>query len=599
MVDGDLREEERLSGESVIVRRPSASSDMKRGWLGIRQATLLASALSLPLFANAEVLCVPKNLKIRKNLTVPLGTMMVVAKQCSKKQKQVFDLSTLQGGTGATGPQGPPGTQGTPGERGFKGDIGDTGPQGPVGPQGATGAQGPQGATGPAGAAGPAGPKGDTGLQGPAGPQGATGAIGPQGVKGDTGDTGPQGPSGQQGATGPQGPAGNTTWQTLTTDTVVTPNSGYAILSGHPTLTLPGSPAVGDHVRIIASGGGWNLAPTGGERISALHHYITNQVGTTTGSIVTSEDGTVVYHLKGSSLWRSLDNGRSWEQSNHPVTGSLFVVSCTADGSKVVISAKWDDFTGRVDVSNDFGTTWGSPVSIQYIQPNAKISPDGTVIWVAPGYDSYLKRSNDGGLTFSNVTPSGSRSWSGIVVSNGGDTIMASADSTVYVSTDSGLTWSAEPNVGALISMSDSGNVALSAQSGSSGYLNLSLDQGATWTALNAAGSRTWTSTVVSRDGSRLAASWGGGVALSSDGGAHWTEYTDYRAPIGYSGDGAKFFYFSYSGGASNTLMIREQFTTPGSDLLARGEEGASISLTYVGDNTWIVTDSAGLITFY
>jgi hypothetical protein len=124
--------------------------------------------MSLPAQASGEVLCVSKNIKMKKNKTIPLGTMMVVAKQCSKKQTQVFDLGTLQGAKGEQGPPGP------------KGDSGEIGPRGLVGMSGATGSQGEQGPPGPAGPAGATGPQGDTGDPGPAGPQGPAGTGIPQ-----------------------------------------------------------------------------------------------------------------------------------------------------------------------------------------------------------------------------------------------------------------------------------------------------------------------------------------------------------------------------------------------------------------------------------
>jgi hypothetical protein len=134
-----------------------------------------ASMLLLPAISLAEVLCVSKNIKMTKKQTIPLGTMMVVAKSCSPKQKQVFDLGSLQGAKGEQGPPGP------------KGEAGQTGPRGLIGIAGVQGQQGPAGNDGPAG---------------PAGPEGPAGAAGAQGPKGDTGDTGPQGPAGNDGADG-------------------------------------------------------------------------------------------------------------------------------------------------------------------------------------------------------------------------------------------------------------------------------------------------------------------------------------------------------------------------------------------------------------
>lgn len=53
-----------------------------------------------------------------------------------------------------------------------------------------------------------------------------------------------------------------------------------------------------------------------------------------------------------------------------------------------------------------------------------------------------------------------------------------------------------------------------------------SVNGGQSWASLSGPGKRQWTSLASSADGSRLAATWGGGMALSKDGGGTWSYKT-------------------------------------------------------------------------
>ena len=111
----------------------------------------LISALLLPSFALADVLCAPRSVKVAKNGTVNIASSLVVAAVCPKNTVRILDTSVFQG---------PPGDQGPQGVKGDKGDKGDTGE---------TGAQGTQGVKGDKGETGATGLRGETGLRGASG----------------------------------------------------------------------------------------------------------------------------------------------------------------------------------------------------------------------------------------------------------------------------------------------------------------------------------------------------------------------------------------------------------------------------------------------
>lgn len=153
------------------------------------------------------------------------------------------------------------------GPTGVQGDIG---PTGPTGPAGADGAAGPTGATGATGA--------DSTIAGPTGATGATGA--------DSTVAGPTGPTGADGAAGPTGPTGATgpgvdgvtatateinfitgvtdyvqdqlsvaykpPYAYITSNTqIYTPGRYFVSTAAARTVTLPGTPVMGDEIQIF------------------------------------------------------------------------------------------------------------------------------------------------------------------------------------------------------------------------------------------------------------------------------------------------------------------------------------------------------------
>lgn len=104
------------------------------------QAILLAFAMTWvliqPVVAGADVVCIKKKAKIRKERIRFSKVMRRVSGPCPSNTFQLLDTSTFIGPVGAVGA------------------TGDVGPTGPVGPTGATGSSGAVGATGATGATG-------------------------------------------------------------------------------------------------------------------------------------------------------------------------------------------------------------------------------------------------------------------------------------------------------------------------------------------------------------------------------------------------------------------------------------------------------------
>ncbi len=183
--------------------------------------------------------------------------------------------------------------------------------------------------------------------------------------------------------------------------------------------------------------------------------------------------------------------------------------------------------------------------------------------------------------TWTDQTASGARLWTDVTMSSDGTKIVA-ADNTdtsasLYRSTDSGVTWSAITNGGsaftkrwARVASSSDGTVLLAGEH--SGSLWYSINSGANWNEVTAAGTNSWKGVALSSDGAVMAA-----VAnpsdfwVSTNTGTSWNNPTglDSAAPIdiAISADGTKMAAAVFSVGAgiyvsSNTGTTWTQKTT-------------------------------------
>ena len=151
---------------------------------------------------------------------------------------------------------------------------------------------------------------------------------------------------------------------------------------------------------------------------------------------------------------------------------------------------------------------------------------------------SSIYTSTDAGLTW-NQTSSPTNVWSAVASSADGAKLVAVSPAGIYTSTNSGVTWtqsSAPPNGWSSIASSVDGTKLAAAALGSSlgdGLIYTSADSGVSWTP-SGAPSNSWTSIASSADGNRLLAAGGGndtnGLAIMSfiytsmDSGATWTQ---------------------------------------------------------------------------
>lgn len=110
-------------------------------------------------------------------------------------------------------------------------------------------------------------------------------------------------------------------------------------------------------------------------------------------------------------------------------------------------------------------------------------------------------------------------------------------------------TQTASPQATISIAMSSTGSVILASKPGN--YLYLSTDSGVTWTPKLNDTNRSWNGATVSADGTKMASCvYGGNVWVSTDSGANWTEQTGISSNswtnVRYTRDGTQLFLTGY-----------------------------------------------------
>ncbi|MFJ3470224.1 WD40/YVTN/BNR-like repeat-containing protein [Pseudomonas sp. NPDC090201] len=124
------------------------------------------------------------------------------------------------------------------------------------------------------------------------------------------------------------------------------------------------------------------------------------------------------------SMFRSPDDGQTWEKLEGPYQGSLFGAVGTAQSNTLLAYG----LRGNLFRSTDFGSTW-EPIALQgergpleFSIANASVLPDNSIVLVGNG--GSVMRSTDGGETFTVSNRSDRLSLSGVAEDNKGNLIL-------------------------------------------------------------------------------------------------------------------------------------------------------------------------------
>ena len=311
-------------------------------------------------------------------------------------------------------------------------------------------------------------------------------------------------------------------------------------------VTVPGNPTISGvrgNASVVLS---WNVPSNGG---SAITEYIVQRNGgsttttSTTATITGLTNGTsytfnvIAKNAIGYSDTVAVESRITLTPATVPTAPTLSGVSASSsailswnipsNGGSAITGYRVTSINGNVSTTSTTttitGLTNGIPYTFSIIAINAvgnslssaSISVTPALIWTA-------------------AMSAGSRQWRGIASSDDGTRVVAVAyDGNIWVSADSGATWTARgPSLAwtCVTSSFDGKNLAAGV---SGGYIHTSTDYGASWTPqTNIPAQFVWVDLVSSSDGNILMGCTGqdnnipdsGYIYKSSNGGASWTK---------------------------------------------------------------------------
>ena len=196
------------------------------------------------------------------------------------------------------------------------------------------------------------------------------------------------------------------------------------------------------------------------------------------------------------------------------------------------------------------------------------------------------------------------RNWTGVASSGDGVYLAACANGgQIWTSSNSGANWTARDAIrpwSCIASSADGGTLVAGVNGGTTGFLYVSYDFGATWSATGPTTATTWSSVSCSADGLRMIASVGGAggaVYVSQDAGATWFQRNNLPGSaytgVAVSGDGSTMAAVA----TANAIYVSSQTsTTLGVTGQLIGSRLAAVELEHVGNGVFIPISYAGNI---
>jgi hypothetical protein len=229
--------------------------------------------------------------------------------------------------------------------------------------------------------------------------------------------------------------------------------------------------------------------------------------------IASSSDGSRLAACAWSDgIYLSTNSGMSWQQASNTSSGVWQSIACSSDGSVIVavsLAYEWGGIltTGPLFISTNYGATWATPNLPNRVWTTVACSSNGMVMVAATG-DATIYVTTNRGLAWTTAdTPA--ESWSSVVISadgtrqvavsigsggSGGQSVLA-GDGAIFVSTNSGASWiqtSAPNDYWESVACSTDGSILIAAaeEFTPATTLWISLDSGTTWTSNQLADAR-------------------------------------------------------------------------------------------------------------
>jgi len=282
--------------------------------------------------------------------------------------------------------------------------------------------------------------------------------------------------------------------------------------TGAPSNHWAGIAASADGTRLVAVGGSSRAGPGSiYTSTDAGNTWVSNNAPKLNWiAVCSSADGSrlaaVAYNSSG--VWTN--SGQSWAQTASPL--NLFYpssIASSADGSRLIA------LTSTALISTNFGRSW---------TPNPTVGGEGCAAsaaglkMLALGSNPYV--STNAGVSWTNYANLLWEEFRAAASSADGTTLAALADAGVWHSTNSGVSWMRSADAptssyGSIASSADGARLILAQGFSVPTPLYVSTDSGTTWTSANAP-SNAWQAVASAADGNTLVAAVnGGGIWIS------------------------------------------------------------------------------------
>lgn len=337
---------------------------------------------------------------------------------------------------------------------------------------------------------------------------------------------------------------GNTVWGTQNYNNDKIYKSANGGVTWNP-VTAPWSPTVMYGGTIATSADGQRVVAAG----PSNSLWASTNGGTTWTALPTppgaskfhlSADGTTIIVSANSGVHVSHDFGATWHTGAGTGSSVGYTrIKASTDGRQVLATG-----VGAL-VSSDYGATWRS-YNTSYDTNGSAVSGDGMTMWIGTNCNcATVMKSVDAGATWANVTASWSptNAYARLMgVSADGQKVYqwSSASSNVKASADGGATWATKVSPGAPTSVSVSRDGSTIVATASSAVY-VSTDDGTSWTTGAGNAASGYRFAAGSDDGATQLAAWTNGTNISSvNSGRTWTAYSPCCASVdvAISGDG-------------------------------------------------------------
>lgn len=249
-------------------------------------------------------------------------------------------------------------------------------------------------------------------------------------------------------------------------------------------------------------------------------------------------DGSTMWASAGTgsgSLWRSNDFGQTWNQQTGAGTADYWSYNCNRMNATVCFAGSGT--SSLMKKSTDGGSTWtdiSSTFAGSYnLYPQAFSSSEDGKVWMAGAFfgsnpsSAYYSTNYGANWTQVNNAGLGTRTIATAVSFNGSlMTTVGQSSGNIWTSNNTGLTFNQRGGAAGdwwAIAMSSDGAFQAAAKKNS--YIFTSNDYGSSWTQQTGSGSRAWAALACSGDGSYLIAGTATSpyvVYTSSDRGVTW-----------------------------------------------------------------------------